>query len=595
MNGIALHVDGEQLDLGAAKVRLRIQSPLFQPEFVRQSYSYPFTLPWTPKNARLFHHAERMANVENIVELATDIYVAGLFWKSGVLKYRRYRNGYDCDLLIPPDAIITTLGNTNLQDVDLGVFDTADEAYFSTFSDLDDRYSEHTADFPDVPFVFAPIKITKPLGDAHYYDYFEDQVGYVPDPRPGGYANHYDAGATYKWFMHVGTLPNDGEWIDVFTPFPYLRSVLDAVMALVGRSLTSTLAEEDEFKRMVVVGNLLQLAGFVTTGTTATSVDQSYLVMNPAKGLPNISCIEFIVALQKRFNARFIFSATGARFVTVREVLDTYDIFDATNLAIPEFDVELQEADGYKLDEVEDPMDALGSDRNVAQDVIIQHTVNSVEDLAGLTPDSGDVALVLSAAALYKNNGFFSATWEYHMPYLPGVVVGSGSVGLDVGVAMTKMHTGLDGINGGRSWLTPEVDLTLSERQERDIHGVGRHDLSVLRLLFYRGLQQDSNGSNYPLLTNGLLDYDGNAITGAEWTERIEGAGGIHDTWYKSSLALNSAKRVQRKVRLALADMLHYDFTRKMHIDSINYLVDAIDVEFTVDSVGIPRLDLVKV
>jgi hypothetical protein len=374
-----------------------------------------------------------------------------------------------------------------------------------------------------------------------------------------------------------------------------LRSVLDAVMAVAGRSLTSALAEEDEFKRMVVVGNLLQLAGFVTTGTTATSIDQSYQVMNPAKALPNMTCIEFLVALQKRFNGRFIFSTTGARFVTMKEVLASYDIYDATALAVPDFNVELTDDDGYKLDEVEEPLDALGSDRNAAQDVTIAYTVDATADLAGLTPDAGEVALVLSSTMLYKYKEIGSVGWEFYMPYLPGVRSGNGTAAMDVGVALTNMYSGEDAINGDRSWLTPEVDLPLSEHQTKDLHGVGRNDLNALRLLFYRGLQQDSNGDNYPLLTNGVLDYDGDAITGAEWTERIEGAAGIHQMWYQPAIALNSAKAVTRQVRLPLAETLRYDFTKKMHIDSINYLVDAIDVEFTVDSVGLPRLDLVKV
>jgi len=598
VNGIALHVDGEQLDLGAAKVRLRMQSPLFQPEFIRQSYSYPFTLPWTPTNARIFRHAERLANTENVVELETDVYLGGLFWRSGVLKYRRYRNGYDCDLLIPPDSIITTLGERMLPSIDLGVWDTETEVLDDEFANLDDRYTEKTLTIDDTNFVFAPIKNGLPIGDNHWYNGDANEV-YVPDPVPEGYVNHYDGSVTYEWLYHDTVI--DGVHFSLFTPLPFLRRVLEAVMSTVSTGFTSKLLDEPEFNRMVVVGNLMHLVG-VTTNISGTPTSfytvfregaWTYTMMNVAKTLPDITMIEFLVAIQKRFNGRFIFGPGGCRFLTMNEVLASREMSDYTSLSIPDDDIDIPTLDGYKLSEVEDSADALGSDRDEALDYTIDATVDSYADLAGLSPTNGDVVRVLSSSTLYR---YYSINgWTKIINYLPSVLQGNEQEQLDIGVALTRMYDGPDFVGGVRNWITPEVEMLMSDHDE-DQAGIGLNPLKTVRLLFYRGMQDDSESDSYPLLTNGVQDWAGNTISGAEWTERIEGEGGIHELWYRGPLeVLNNAKRTQRSVRLPLADIIAFDFTKKVAIEGIHYLVDAVDVEFTVASVGIPRLDLVKV
>lgn len=595
MNGIALLIDGEALDLGDAKVRLKMQSPLFEAEFIKHSYSYPFVLPWSHANARLLRHAERLANTEQLIELTTDIHLGGIFWRRGTLKYRRYRGGFDCDLLIPPDATITTLGDTNLQDIDMGTI-TMLPGSGDDPADLDVLYSTFLGPSEDTPFIFAPVKNARPVGDHHTYDGNENDPNFA-DPRPDGYVNHYDENGTYKWFWWEA-LPTQGEIYTLHSPFPYLSKVLEAVMAVSNVDLVGTVLQHAEFQRMVVVGNYLQLSVLQTSSGIIVNFEDIYGTLDLAKALPNMTCLQFLVAIQQRFNARIIFDITGsARFITMNEVLGSPHVWDISELAAPSLDSDNAFADGYILKETEDPLDALGSDRDNCLNFQITYTVDSVDDLAGLTiVNNNEVAYVLSAGMLYRYSMVDGTlSWVLQGPYLPSSSSGNKEKEYTVGVALTNMYAGPDTLLNTREWLTPEVEMVLSDVQ-LDMYGIGRNDRSVLRLLFYRGLQQDSVGDTYPLLTNGTLDYAGNAITGAEWSERIHSDDGIHALWYEAAIErLANAKTITRSVRLPLTDMVQFDFTKKVAIDGLHYLVQTIDVEFTTNGVGIPRLDLIKV
>lgn len=603
MNGIALQVGDEYLDLEGAKVRLRIQSPIFQPEFIRQSYTYPFTLPDTPKNMRLFGHAERLANVSGVRVLSVNVYLGGLFWKSGDLKLRRFVKGYDCDLLIPPQSAVALLGDTNLQDIDMGVF-TMQPAGDDDFAGLDDLLSAFIGDITDTDFVLAPVKNTNPLGGGHVWGLSESSyaASSIPDPLEEGYINHYDPDTTYAegsyaWLVHWQSLTDEDFIFQFFSPYPYLLKVLRAVAAHASLTAVGQVLTEPEFKRMVVVGNLLHVVGIQRLpGSGLIDITPGwYDELRLAGALPNMSCLAFLTSLQKRFNGSFIFSAGELRFVTLKEVLEAQASDDLTELAVPEHIVEFPEVRGYKLGEVEDKLDELGSDRDDQLGIPYQHTVSSAIDLAGLTPDDGDNALVENEGSLYTYSLGNGQGWAYRGPYLVPVSVGDGAQALDVGVALTRMYSGTDAVQGARQWMVPEVRMRMSDH-DIDVNAIGRNDTEVLRLLFYRGLQRDGDSNTYPLLTNGTKDYAGNDITGAEWAERIEGENGIHELWYRTPQeVLGQGRPVQRYVRLPLASITRFDFTRKVNLDSINFLVEAIDVEFTESSIGVPRLDLVKV
>lgn len=100
-----------------------------------------------------------------------------------------------------------------------------------------------------------------------------------------------------------------------------------------------------------------------------------------------------------------------------------------------------------------------------------------------------------------------------------------------------------------RTWRVP------FSAEEGESEYFGLSNSPMLRLLFYRGFQPDSEGSLYPLAGHSRQRYDG-ATVGAyslDWT----GPGGLYDAWWKEYIRLmQHGRTVRRLVRLTVPDLL---------------------------------------
>ncbi|MCA8830191.1 hypothetical protein [Hymenobacter pini] len=174
----------------------------------------------------------------------------------------------------------------------------------------------------------------------------------------------------------------------------------------------------------------------------------------------------------------------------------------------------------------------------------------------GFTVDSGD--------DLLKN---FS--W-------PEVRLGNGKEVIRPALDTLRMVREADPVKPGRSWLVPAAEQAGgSDRKDFDMQD---NRVGQLRLLFYRGLQPDSQGQLYPLGSAGTVNYGG--LTVGQYALSWDGPDGLYEQWHKDWLAFRlNARQEERVVPLTLAEFLSLDPARKDRVQELHFLWERISVQ----------------
>lgn len=122
-----------------------------------------------------------------------------------------------------------------------------------------------------------------------------------------------------------------------------------------------------------------------------------------------------------------------------------------------------------------------------------------------------------------------------------------------------------------RTWRVPHI----RQPGTSEAFDTGQND-SGLRLMFYTGMVNDSEGNAYPA---GRDFYGGTSL-------RWDGVAGLVNKYYSSMIAFRQITRQeQREIRFNTADMLGIDISEKLFIDYQKYLVES--VIFTINESGL--------
>lgn len=606
---IAIEIDGAFLHLGDTKVRLKLRSPVFNRDFVPLGYSFPFRVPYNAHNARLLRHYERIASTRRFEPINCRIHMGGNFWRVAELHYTGYADShYDADLRVPEDAVLQLLRNMSLRDLPQTYTFRNNTLSDMSVQDVNDELDDRTGTSLDTDFIYAPVMNRNPFGARDNKFLNLPQDAWLSEPLE--YLNYYDEDLTYPWLKYVDNSAVE-IWYRKASPYPYLHKVLEYLMAQVGRRLDGDVMRDPEVQRMVVVHNLHQLINVLTQGST-TFLD-FYPVGNAIRlgqMLPPLTAIEFLVRLQRRFNAVLLFRDDRAIFRSLKDILASGAYTDITEVVVRDDQMRPEHRENLALTETVEALDAFRKDQKqdwTEADIVA--TVMLPSDLAALPASEGVLARVRVQNAIYRftfdpntNTSAWSFLADEHLPFEDG----PDAKGLDVGVALTSMYWGPDA-HKSRGWLVPRLDIPLFDDQPAvvvggvrqyymDVHQLGLEQAQQLRLLFYRGFQGDSTDGDYPLLTNDVYDYSGAAILNASQREVIGGEGGIYDVWYKDwQQVMREGRTIRRRARLPMHLVRNWAWDRKVMVDGNLYLVQEMDVEITPTGLGLAQLMMVQV
>jgi len=113
--------DGEALELGNPSLQLEMLSPLFETELWGGTFSYPFTLPWTPQNARkLGYLNNRQSGADRKRKYQVGLYYGGLL-RECLMEIRSVSSkSVSVDLVSPEGGLDETMRGRLLTELDLG-------------------------------------------------------------------------------------------------------------------------------------------------------------------------------------------------------------------------------------------------------------------------------------------------------------------------------------------------------------------------------------------------------------------------------------------------------------------------------------------
>lgn len=345
-------------------------------------------------------------------------------------------------------------------------------------------------------------------------------------PLWGKMINYYNSSGTYPSNSAYGAANPRY----TFVPLLYLVPLLRRCMAAVGYTLAGSFVADEEIASLVLVGR-------TTLDQAAPSVDPLASI-ELARYAPSVTIGELLIALQQVFCLGFIVD-TVAHTLTItplREVARNPTVLDRADRVRANYRDEADTPDGF----------------------LLAYTLPTDDEQFKTTPVS----------------------WHE-------LRIGNGGEEIRAQASTLVMVTETDPMEPGREWLVPAMEVSAQSAFYEDLADWADQPI---RLLFYRGLQRDSNDDYYPLATSGTTNYDGDIVGTSSllW----DGAAGLYQQWHKPWLDFRAAARQEeRDVLLSAGDLLTLHPAQKELIDQLKFLWERVSISASgVPGPGVARI-----
>ena len=114
--------------------------------------------------------------------------------------------------------------------------------------------------------------------------------------------------------------------------------------------------------------------------------------------------------------------------------------------------------------------------------------------------------------------------------------------------------------------------------------------------LFWRGLQEDVDGDDWPQLSNQVYDVDENKITDANLSLLWNTTYGLYPTWWaKWHAFLLKTRSVTYATRLDTRDLRDLDWSKKVTLGVHDYFIKRIQITFTTSEIKTAKVEYKKV
>lgn len=355
---------------------------------------------------------------------------------------------------------------------------------------------------------FIKNQVSKPFENVDFV--------FAPLKNPDFYGDENNEYCGYVNFWPVGDTNKDPDKYN-FSPFVKLRAVLGAIEKRFSVRFDEFFSDDKGFSRLVFYNNNCLDENFkeIIPPFDTTDNGQPFVASKTFKHevllneyLPELSVNDLLRSLSNLFCCCFYFQDNGSVDVKLRkDILQTSEE-DWTTYTEPEYRYKWENTKGFSLDFKLDKDDIKQKGNNVFEGVY-----------------SGEKKLKFQS----EISAPFSENSIYNSPSL------------------------------SREWLTASV------KQEGKSKTVDLDGDATPKLMIYHGMQKDSKGNTYPLVTNGNLDFDKNVI--GNWSLLWKGENGLYNTFWKDVITfLQNAKAVTNTVRLSpsqINDLLNWKKPKK--------------------------------
>ena len=570
---LKINIAGQNVDLpDNINIPLKLKNPMFHDV---GSFSLNFNIPLTDRNKKTFNFLNRISNnLNGSIEEDCDISFNIPLFKGYIKCNKSSKAGFKSSFYSDLGAFFSGAQKKNLPDLELG----GDVI----FADTPTKYAHYKAttngEYPDYNMVMFPVRNDGFTGDAPVTAEMWQNRWFWE--KQGGVDTSYFAKGNYS-----------------ITPFPYFAFVIKQAFLENGYSILKNIFASDPDLVKLVVFNVNDTDWYERPS-------HSY---NLSKHVPDISIASMIQNIKKRFNIGCFINSNSREVVILKheDIINDSDYIDITNKASSEFETETFDNNGFILkfnqgdDEFwdENVKDILHSDR-------VQDPVATIGDLAGLSPDVGDIVLVEDEDNYYNYSpsGWILSSKGVQNNYIEGNE--ELTIESDLGYLANNLEEGDAGTSSGLTYTDfPTVtyyDWLIPYTSQLGNSWYPRFEAIEypLRLLFYRGLVDSENPSyDYPLGSHDVYDYNGNKISDANLALRWDGQYGIYENFWKNYLYwyLNIRKEIKLRINWAISDLANIKFYKKYRINRTDYLIKDIDINLTKTKINIGTTTLIKV
>ncbi|UOQ96630.1 hypothetical protein MUN81_15445 [Hymenobacter sp. 5317J-9] len=503
-------------------VQLEYNSPLFDEDTILGTFAYSFAVP-APPNGPLYSYPERPDRAQEPgAPLPAELSESGVPLLVGT---QRVRSASARQYSV---AVAGGLSGAGLNERQLSSFEYGGLREVPRWVPIDPSdpasllvpglvpHANDVVAHPALyPYAFAPLR-------NEYLAPWQMLSSTAPDPLnyPLNTVNRWVVGAVASVGMPAGgtftynldfTVPGGVnvlryEPLPPYCPFPRLRYVLQAILEESGLVVDADQLLPGELGELVVVGN----AQLVDRGDATT------LRFALADVLPALTVGELLAALRQDLGiVVYVHRASGRvrSAYLVEAVAADAAYVDLSDCVAGGVETTVEEPQGLTLTSLVDGADELTKDwltlqpddSRVLAPVATAAALPASAVLLTDNPQTDQVRLVLDEEVYYRctvapslDGVHVPLSWERLVPRLPVVPVNGGGEALAQRLAyVAELPTRI----GSDPALTVPVPALKQPPFRAGAEGVGRS--TVLRLLFYRGLQLASDGTTaYPSLSH---------------------------------------------------------------------------------------------
>lgn len=539
---IGLLINDNYLPIRDKKISLRGLNPMFADDGVPGLVSFPFTVANTPESSKMLDYPALITNTLNFSRRIKNAQItfkgSPIFW--GELKILRAGKESFQVVFYSGSANFTDIANRSLQSLTIGPDITISPNIVAFANDC------ATKDISQTPIQFPPHRNPSFWSDERGF-----YIGSPTTDEADREQINYHQGGTYRQLvepMFALTESPFSAYYNTFNPWLYFANVLKAVFHENNFTLESAFLDIPEIKQLLLFNNRV-IDGTLISSTIVGGSPTPCLLHEPGNTiklshhLPNVLIGDFLRYCQRMFKLCFDYPLAGNQTVKAEPFKTLYTrpaSVDFTELETASDDIEMRE-NFYRII------------KEIRGEEINDRSLFYWKE-SNLTFKNGDPAQDISTGA-----GFFvTNVIDYYL----------------ITRGWTIIHASENGFaNTSQAAINNECSL---------------------RLAFYRGLFQDTDGFNTPLIT----DHDVNDITatpipGAEYSFRS--AERIFNDWHKEyAQMMQDERNVKKAFMLTLPQIQMLSAHDKIHVRNANYFWRQFDVDLD-ERIHPTRFELVRV
>lgn len=355
-------------------------------------------------------------------------------------------------------------------------------------------------------------------------------------------------------------------------PFLYLSFMHDSIFNSLSIPFENKFASNSEIDTLILYQNFALDERINRNNILMKSFEYSQIV-------PDVDVKKFLLAINQLF-CLVIYKEriTGKYFLKpLKDIASdaSYEDWNSFEMLAKRIDKEFLFEEGIVLSMNHDTADELANERQLAiDDRVLKDSVADLASLPAVGNTKNDIRLVEDIQKYYTVDDDL-VTWNYYSDNFYPYKIPDENIKINTEIGTMHMST-VKSEKHEFEWLVPESNQPGSSNEfDLGINSYG------LKLLFFRGMQENSLGDDYPLASSDVFNYNGDKIGNFRLT--WGGSEGLYNVWWKDWYTiLNAAEKTTTYFRIPINRLMNFDFTKKITFKNQVFFAD--EIEFLIEN-----------